>query len=109
MSILTNKNKFMNDKLIDFSKVDSNYYEVCLKNDIEQFEYESFGLHIVPNILFKLFGSLNDFKFVLEFQYEFSTADDIRIYNGIEWTTYKINKSNGLFKDELQFEFKKNY
>jgi hypothetical protein len=51
---------------------------------------------------------LNIFNFVLEFQYELSIDDDIRIYNGINWTVYNTNSKIGNFNEIMLFNFRNN-
>lgn len=108
MNILTNEFKIMNTDIVENIIVENNSYIIKTKHT-ENNIWSSFGLHIVPNILFKKFKSLNIFNFRLNFDYELTFDDNIRIYNGISWNTFSTNNITGTFNEMLNFNFSNNY
>lgn len=109
-NILTSKYKIMNDKLIKNIELINNGINVLILNDVESKEYNSFGVHYEPNILFKFYESLNIFNFKLTFDYEISESDQIKIFDGKKWTIFNnYNTSYGTFNEILNFSFLKNY
>lgn len=110
MNILTDEFKILNNKLLNNIEIKQNNYIINIKDDISISEWNSFGIHFIPNILFKLYKSLNIFNFNLTFDYELSSIDNIKIYNGINWNIYdNYNSLNGKFDENLNFDFTKNY
>jgi len=108
MNILTNEYKIMNSSLVENIFVENNEYIMHLKST-ENNMWNSFGLHIVPNFLFKKYKSLNIFNFKLSFDYDLAFSDDIRLYNGISWTIFSTNNKSGRFNNIINFNFSNNY
>jgi hypothetical protein len=111
MNILTNDFKILNDKLLKKNiEVKHDNYSISINDDIYISDWNSFGIHFVPNILFKLYNSLNIFDFNITFNYKISDEDNIKIYNGIKWIVFdKCKTKNGKFDEILNFDFTKNY
>lgn len=105
-NILTSEYKIMNEHLIN-SQDYNNSIRVSFKPGIINKDYSSFGIHIVPNILFKTYDTLNCFSFTLKFNFKLKKPDDFNIYNGIEWITVKNDLHTGTITKTLNFNFKK--
>ena len=108
MNILTDEFKIMNPYLVEKVLVEDNTYSIKLK-DAEDKVWHSFGLHIIPNILFKKYVSLNVFNFNISFDYQLAHDDNICIYNGISWNTYHTDNASGTFNEIINFNFTNNY
>lgn len=110
MNILKNQYKILNENLINNINVSNNIYKINFINEIEPKNWNSFGLHLSPNILFKLHNSLNKFNFNLIFNFKMSIPSIIKIYNGIKWLIFdNYNTTDGKFNEILNFDFTKNY
>ena len=100
----------MNLNLIKKLQIDQNNYIMNIIDDVTSENWNSFGLHIIPNILFKLYNSLNLFDFNIIFDYELSIKDNIKIYDGSKWIIFdKYTNIKGNFDEIINFNFTKNY
>ena len=106
-NILTSEYKIMNQHLINYHDYNNGTIKISFKSSIINKDYFSFGIHIVPNILFKMYDTLNCFSFILKFDFKFKKPQDFNIYNGIEWITVKNNLNTGTITKTLKFNFKK--
>ena len=106
-NILTSEYKIMNEHLINSQDYNNNSIKVSFKSDVINKDYLSFGIHIIPNILFKMYDTLNCFLFTLEFDFKLKEPVDFNIYNGIEWILIKNDLYTGKIIKTLNFNFKK--
>jgi len=124
-NILTNQFKIMNCSTKVKSTYDNNdmTYKMFFDKDIDKSVWGTIGLHVVPNFLFKVYETLNQYLFNISFDYEFYSdfvnsinyidnideSNIIKIYNGMKWTEYSVSCSKGSFSQDMNFNFTKNY
>lgn len=106
-NILTSDYIIMNEHITNYHSYNNNSIKVSFKPGIINKEYFSFGIHIVPNILFKMYDTLNCFSFTLKFDFKLKKPENFNIYNGIEWISVKNNLDTGTIIKTLNFNFKK--
>lgn len=106
-NILTSEYKIFNSHLLNSYNYSNNLIKIIFKDNIIKKEYHSFGIHIVPNILFKSYNSLNKMEYILKFNYKLDKITNFMVYNGIKWILIKNDLLKGEIKININFNFKK--